>query len=1160
MSNADEPVAGAGSADPPPQEGITAIPPPAVPHRGDLPSVKGSADRPLTPEALARATRQLDWLLIGLLLVLAFLVASFAIHNGDFWLHLATGRALAEGTYNVFSGSDPFSYMTEGIRWVNHSWLFDWLVYGLYNLAGGQGLALARALLGLTLAVVLLQIRRPRQSLWAPVVCVGLALLALSPRLLFQPVLVSYLFLGITLYLLLRNTGTPDAEARPVTFEVSSSGQPVCQSRRHLWLLPPLFVLWVNLDNWFLLGPLTVALVLLGTWLDQALSPSHHKESKPIKQLAQVLGVGLVACLLNPNHIRAFTLPPELAYLVVRLSGPSSAEWLAAGSVMRDIGGVPFLFSPLLRDYWSQPYGGLNVSGMAYFVLLALGLLSFVLCARARLRAGAAAAPTNLWPRMLLWLVFATLSLLLARLIPFFVIVAGPVTALNLQEFAWRRFGMEVRVDGRWRLWSLGGRLLTALGCLGLVFLAWPGWLHGGPQDPRFPHRVAWRVYVNPSLQRVAERICALDAPGELRGFSVHPDVAYYLSWFCPQAKSFLDQRFGLFAGSAEEYVRARRSLRAAGEYLLLSRQNPGMAPPPEDWREIFQNHKINFVVLKTTDADIVQGALFAKLWRDSRNWPLLYADGRTMVFGWRAPGQPDLFRGQAVDFNKLAFGKVPENRQAPSRAPDPPQGPRGFWLTYWLGPPERPLAASEGRFYVQDFDLAGQAWFDLIQSWKRLDPWPDRWLGPVGLAAVIPGSVSGPAALATAVAEPRLFLVDNGPPGDPVMAVRAARRAIAASPDESSNYLLLAAGYQTLWARQEQRWLRRPPGGPESLRAVNVLDRQTLRQIQVTAALNEFIRLQPDKVSPTLADAHRELWQIYARLHYLDLALEHLRQYNAQLAVIQPRPDKKKQYDQEREVFARLLKTWEANVKQRQDAFDLTAARPLEGRLAAAVLEPYKHIDANNQQQVDRSGLGLAQKALELLQAANVSKLSVEEKKLYVELQLRLLLTMGRLHEAREGLVPGLRELLGPAYDYYQAALAAALGNYAEAQEALAQVETIFANAGKKHEALVRKLAEWDRSRLLLTLAFDPPIQTQPILRASMFVYQQLVARSYDVPPAGPPHGAIRVLRGLLALEQGDTAAAAGHFEEALRRAGPTEVFSDQPLAVRYLRLLKGS
>src|SRR5262249_21627691 len=143
--------------------------------------------------------------------------ASVAVRNTDFWQHLATGRALADGHYNPLTGQDPFSYASSDY-WVSHSWLFDLLLYGVTWLGGitapeisdravaaGPVLVLLKALLVAATAAVLLLIRRPGQSLWLPAAATLLAVLAASPRLLhLQPRVVSVLFLAVTVWLLQR--------------------------------------------------------------------------------------------------------------------------------------------------------------------------------------------------------------------------------------------------------------------------------------------------------------------------------------------------------------------------------------------------------------------------------------------------------------------------------------------------------------------------------------------------------------------------------------------------------------------------------------------------------------------------------------------------------------------------------------------------------------------------------------------------------------------------------------------------------------------------------------------------------------------------------------------------------------------------------------------
>src|SRR5262249_9101596 len=87
--------------------------------------------------------------------------------------------------------------------------------------------------------------------------------------------------------------------------------------------------------------------------------------------------------------------------------------------------------------------------------------------------------------------------------------------------------------------------------------------------------------------------------------------------------------------------------------------------------------------------------------------WVRLYADGRTAVFGWRDPQQQrDPFRGLEPDYDRMAFGKVPEARRAPPQAPVPPDGPPNLWQRYAAGRPPPPLAASEARSYFIDYAL----------------------------------------------------------------------------------------------------------------------------------------------------------------------------------------------------------------------------------------------------------------------------------------------------------------------------------------------------------------------------------------------------------------------------------------------------------------------
>src|SRR5206468_2548227 len=140
--------------------------------------------------------RRMDGVLILLVLIFAFLAASFIARNSDFWFHLATGRLLAQGQFSF--GVDPFAYTSEHVYWANHAWLFDLTLHWLYVLIGGPGLVILKALLVAALAGVLLSIRRSG-PLWLPALGISLAILAMSLRLLLQPTCISYVLLALTL-------------------------------------------------------------------------------------------------------------------------------------------------------------------------------------------------------------------------------------------------------------------------------------------------------------------------------------------------------------------------------------------------------------------------------------------------------------------------------------------------------------------------------------------------------------------------------------------------------------------------------------------------------------------------------------------------------------------------------------------------------------------------------------------------------------------------------------------------------------------------------------------------------------------------------------------------------------------------------------------------
>jgi tetratricopeptide (TPR) repeat protein len=1045
---------------------------------------------PATPEQLRRETLRLDRVLTVVGVVIAFLLASFAIRNTDYWMHAATGRLLAHGNYQF--GKDPFAYTTDGVYWVNHSWLFDLGLYAVTSLLGGPETAMAgaiavigKALLTVLVFWLMMAIRRPGQSVWLPCLMAVLAVLAMSPRLLLQPMLLSVLFMILTLFILVR----------PRHMEVTEAVGPRKNPLNVYWLLPPLFVLWVNMDSWFFLGPLVVLLYLLGHIVQAQIAPirtgSDAPEPDTTRRLTLVLVAGIAACLVNPHHYHALTLPPQLF-----VSAP------------REL----FRSDPWLMQWFTTPVDEFRArmtwAGGAYFVLLALGFGSFALCLPSGWR----------WWRLFIWLPFAVLAMYQLRTVPFFAVLSAPITALNFQDFAAARAEKASTTAPTRPLWSLAGRLVSILAGLVLIAAAWPGWLHGMPGDGLLSHRVTWSVVVDPSLKRVCEQLKTWRTEGKLKesdhGFNYLPEIVNYSAWFCtdehgqPMEKGFFDQRLQLYSEKViKDYADIRRSLRISPSRTTFGEAAIG------DWRTLLPEYRINHVILSTPTSEVLEAG--QRLVKDWHEWRLVYLDGRSTVFFWnQADSSPReaANRIPRLDFHERAFGSNPE--KAPAAATRDPE-PLSIWARFRDGPPVRPLDADESLRYYDYFNQIAEVWPIPAMMGSELGAWS-------GAVASLPSAPSAATVLFPATFrlnplparailgyQPNMSFrlgFDNGPAAAAVLAVRAARRAVAESPDNASSYYNLGQAYLLLWARHEDRW--QPSMRPEQ----DLLTRQKLRQVQIATAFEQCLKLNPSD-----ALAHLSLSTFYQELGYLDLADDHLGEavkLMLKQGASSASDEVRERFDKEVENFQKRHKELDTLRIRRRDEFELSADS-MPTPLAKAQLALSK---------------GLPQQALEILSNSEAGP----EAMLF---NLNLWLNTGKADEVRRELNSNddLLRALGPYRDRYQALVAAATGNYDEANQSL--------------DTLIRQ-TESSAVQNMLNIVKAGTFQGVliPGSLRGLNIFPELVRQLADM----------RVLRGLLLLEKGDNEGAAGCFREALDGADSDQLdFNGRVFAERYLKLL---
>lgn len=1013
----------------------------------DIPS-EGEGDRGPVETPSPSRLEVLLWVVVA---VLAFLLASFPARNSDLWTHLAAGRDLIGWP---FSGTAPGFSTT---------WLSDLLFFVLHSVFGGPGLVLVKALLVVGLALVLLRLSRTERGWWLAIVGTVLALLAMSTRLLLQPATLSYVLLALTLWFLWRRDQTA-ANQKP--------------SPLPPWPLVLLFLIWANLDRWFVLGLLTVALVWLGRTLDLARHADRQTGSKGVRAFFGFLfgrtGVLLVClsvlgavCLLNPSGVFAFTLPAELGWFGSRANlDPAQVT------------------SPFGRAYLVNL--GQSPAGLAYFPLLGLGLLSFLVN-----------LPRWHWERFLPWVALAVLSAMQVRVIPFFAVVAGPVLAWNLQDFFARHTEAERSHSPLWRGWLRAGDVLTLV--LGLAFLvcAWPGWLQSPPFEPR-----RWVLEPPPSLERGAAATRRWHQEGklspEMRGLHLSRESAQLFAWFCPEEKGVVDDPI-------------------ASAIL-------GVAGAPEDWAERMRAAGINHVMVYEAD----RGRLFAALERllgDPEQWPLLYQEGDLAVFGWRDPSrrrefvdQSDPFQGWELNLNQLAFRPAPD-RRVPRAQSDAAPRSRRWWDAFWKPAPPRQLDRDEATLHLLHAEALRRsapqrhlAVWEASQTGALLGAAGSWGAGPVGLLdahrrlvllqPLLPQPGSGvdslPAPDRMAHVLQRRFTQqrDDVPPALLYLAVRAARRALVVNPEDAQAHLLLGESYlRLLNGTRERVWGRQLP------------ELVLLRRAQASAALNQALARKPD-----LAQAHLGLGGLYRDMGYLDLALHHLRTY---LKLVReagpPSGVSREQFRKQQAQFEEQELSWLSRTVAEQEKAYAQAASGLKvldrARLA--------------------SERGLAGKARDLLLETDVAAFGLPG----MLLELELLLGTGRAKDVWDWILPEHRDTLGmKPYHWLRIQSLAALGDYTSAQEECSQL----AVAGRGD-------APGGPREVMALLVGRAILEEQPGAESLPRLHQRAVRRfEFDNRIAGLTQNLrqeadVTVLRGLLALEEGAVEEAEVAFRLAL-------------------------
>jgi len=227
--------------------------------------------------------------LVCLLFVCGFIaggyVAGTAFHDPDTCWLLAIGQKIAEQM--SLPTVDPFSYIGAEGKYVVYQWLTELLFYQAYKAYGGLSLMLFVGMVLIT-AFFVIPVNFIADTRKAPIACFAVVILtfvASSYHILARPEIFSYLFLSLTLSLVVRHR----------------LSMPENQTLGNLkWQLPLIFLLWANLHTGFTSGLIGVAFYGLAMIAEHFFGKSKSISLVFIRNYIFLFFGCLLATMINP--------------------------------------------------------------------------------------------------------------------------------------------------------------------------------------------------------------------------------------------------------------------------------------------------------------------------------------------------------------------------------------------------------------------------------------------------------------------------------------------------------------------------------------------------------------------------------------------------------------------------------------------------------------------------------------------------------------------------------------------------------------------------------------------------------------------------------------------------------------------------------------------
>src|SRR5579862_2093288 len=196
------------------------------------PRLDDAGRRPVAVWDIAKRAISFPAMLGAMLVGGAFGVVRAFNVDPDLWWHIRTGELIL--STHRWATTDPYSYTSFGAPWMSCEWLGDVLFAAVYRVAGLRGLeallvVLASAVMLALYGLATLRSGNSKAGFVAAAVLLALANVSFNLR----PQMLGYLFVILTL----------------IALERFRQGK-----GRAVWLLPVLFLIWINTHGSWIIG------------------------------------------------------------------------------------------------------------------------------------------------------------------------------------------------------------------------------------------------------------------------------------------------------------------------------------------------------------------------------------------------------------------------------------------------------------------------------------------------------------------------------------------------------------------------------------------------------------------------------------------------------------------------------------------------------------------------------------------------------------------------------------------------------------------------------------------------------------------------------------------------------------------------------------------